>query len=346
MVQHLLLHGDVFDALKTLAAQSVQGIVTSPPYFQQRIYGVEGEIGTEKSADEYVDTIGEVGRELYRVLRDDGTFWLNIGDTYKNKELVGIPWLCAFELKRCGWILRNEAIWNKRAYKPEGGLKDRLSRNHEQVFLFTKTKKGYYFDQEGIREPDDLEKGILRKNLDQFQRRGRLRRTVWNISSVSSRTSHTATFPLDLVELCVAASTSDYGCCLTCGAPFARQIEKGEIDLEWQRSCGGDRTGKYTGKALKDYAKAGAEDASSIKARILQGMRKQRTVGWMPRCECVSNEVVPCTVLDPFMGVGTAARVAYAGGRSSIGIELNPESVADYQKEAQKVGMQYVVRGV
>lgn len=339
-MSHLLIHGDVRDGLKTLNAGSVQEIITSPPYYQQRVYcGVGNEIGMEKTPDEYVDTVAEVGRQLYRVIRDDGTFWLNIGDTYRNKELLGIPWLCAFELKRCGWVLRNEAIWNKRAYKPEGGLKDRLSRNHEQVFLFTKSKKDYFFDQEGIREPDEGSKGILRTNLDQFQRRGRLRRTVWDISTVSSRSSHTATFPPDLVRLCIVAGTSEYGCCGVCGTPYIRQIEKGEIDLEWQRSCGGNKDGGYNGKALKDYAKAGAEDASSIKARILQGMRKQRTAGWIPCCECANASLESCTVLDPFMGVGTTARVAHAMGRSSIGIELSSDFVAEYEKMAQKRGI-------
>ena len=143
--------GDAVGQLCTLDADSVHCCVTSPPYFGLRDYGVSGQIGQEATPEEYVSRLAEVFREVRRVLRPDGTLWLNIGDSYRNKNLMGIPWMLAFALRADGWYLRQDIIWNKPNAMPES-VKDRCTKSHEYIFLLTKSDR-YYFDYEAIREP-------------------------------------------------------------------------------------------------------------------------------------------------------------------------------------------------
>jgi DNA modification methylase len=135
------------------------------------------------------------------------------------------------------------------------------------------------------------------------------------------------TFPPKLVEPCVKAGTSEAGACPHCGAPWARLTAKGEPDIEHQRASGGDAAGEYHGLSTKNHAAAGVQDASAVKARILAGMVKRATIGWLPTCACPAHEPAPCVVLDPFGGSGTTALVADRLGRSAVLIELNPEYV-------------------
>jgi hypothetical protein len=139
--------------------------------------------------------------------------------------------------------------------------------------------------------------------------------------------AHFATFPQRLVEPCILAGTSEHGCCSICGAPFRRIVERGAELLEQKRRGGSARDGQYHGKAQKVYAGTGAQDPSAVKARILEGMRERRTVGWKPGCRHTLREIEPCTVLDPFAGSGTTGLVAERLGRAFIGIELNPAYV-------------------
>ena len=178
-----LLIGDVKEMLPTLAAESVQMCVTSPPYWGLRDYGVEGQLGLEKTPEEYVASMVEVFREVRRVLKPDGTLWLNLGDSYssgnrasydaaadnlgqkgilagkqrpdmpanlKPKDLIGIPWRVAFALQADGWYLRSEIIWHKVNALPES-VRDRPSKAHEQLFLLSK-KPIYYYDAAAIAE--------------------------------------------------------------------------------------------------------------------------------------------------------------------------------------------------
>lgn len=178
-----LYHGDAAAVLAKLAPESVDCIVTSPPYFGLRDYGVDGQIGAEPSPAEFVAAMVTVFRAARRVLADDGTLWVNLGDTYysgrgashgvdpknparrfgarsvdkggadwaKPKDLLGIPWRVAFALQDDGWTLRNEIIWHKPNAMPESVI-DRLSGRHEHLFLFTKSRR-YHFDVDAIREP-------------------------------------------------------------------------------------------------------------------------------------------------------------------------------------------------
>lgn len=177
-----LLHGDALDVARTLPNGSADCIVTSPPYFGLRDYGADGQYGLESSPAEYVETMRELFAELRRALADDGTLWLNLGDSYQsvggmegvgpnakvgstkrqasgrtrptsgmpNKNLLGIPWRVAFALQDDGWILRNAIIWHKPNAMPES-VTDRVSGRYEHVFLFSKQQR-YWFDLDPIRE--------------------------------------------------------------------------------------------------------------------------------------------------------------------------------------------------
>lgn len=181
-----ILTGDCRETLKTLGDGTVQCVVTSPPYWGLRDYGVGGQIGLEGTPDEYVENMVEVFREVRRVLRDDGVCWLNLGDSFardggpvtkpgatakagntlanvdtrgaqiasviglKPKDLVGIPWRVAFALQADGWWLRQDIIWSKNNPMPEP-VKDRCTRSHEYLFMLTKQER-YFYDAEAIRE--------------------------------------------------------------------------------------------------------------------------------------------------------------------------------------------------
>lgn len=186
----VIIQGDALSVLKTLPDESVHCCVTSPPYWGLRDYGVSGQLGLERTPEEYVSRMVEVFREVRRVLRDDGTLWLNIGDSYartggeqgggnrermhmegtqrrmtaipfgsglKPKDLVGIPWMLAFALRADGWYLRSEIIWHKPNPMPES-VKDRPTKAHEQIFLMAKSQD-YHYDAAAIDEPADPEAG-------------------------------------------------------------------------------------------------------------------------------------------------------------------------------------------
>ena len=170
--------GDAIEILKTVPDATAHTCVTSPPYFGLRDYGVDGQIGLEETVEEYIEKLVAVFREVHRVLRPDGTLWLNIGDSYatrsgaqpptntrnklghtekkvplgfKYKDLIGIPWRLAFALQADGWYLRDDIIWHKTNAMPEA-VTDRPTRAHEYIFLFS-TQPTYYYDADAIKEP-------------------------------------------------------------------------------------------------------------------------------------------------------------------------------------------------
>lgn len=179
-----IINSDAVEGLKTLPDKSIHCSVTSPPYYGLRDYGVDGQIGLEEAPEEYIERLMKVFNELHRVLRDDGTLWLNIGDSYngagkasgdkhihkykqatnissnkckptkihncKPKDLIGIPWMLAFALRDAGWYLRQDIIWAKPNPMPES-VKDRCVKSHEYIFLLSKSKN-YYFDYKAIQE--------------------------------------------------------------------------------------------------------------------------------------------------------------------------------------------------
>lgn len=215
--QPLILQGDAFRALEHLPDCSVQCIVTSPPYWGMRDYNIGEQIGLEPTLPQFLNRLRTVFREARRVLKEDGVFWLNIGDGYtsgnrgwrapdkknraramnvrpdtpdgmKPKDLLGIPWRLAFSLQEDGWYLRADIVWNKPNAMPES-VRDRPTRSHEYVFMFSKSEH-YYYDRESILEEN-----------------GRNRRSVWDVHTQGSSGAHFATFPPRLVEPCIKSSS-------------------------------------------------------------------------------------------------------------------------------------------
>lgn len=209
--------GDSRRLLAELPADHFQTTVTSPPYWSLRDYDIDGQIGLEDSLDDYLASVVEVFEAVRRVTKPSGTLWLNIGDSYtsggrtwrapdrknpvramdvrpptpsglKPKDLIGVPWRIAFALQQAGWYLRADVIWNKPNCQPES-VKDRPTRSHEYLFLFSKSER-YTYDHSAVRGPNN-------RNV----------RTVWDINTQAYKDAHFATFPSSLVEPCVALAT-------------------------------------------------------------------------------------------------------------------------------------------
>lgn len=304
-----IIQNDAISGLETLPDNSINCCVTSPPYWGLRDYGMSDQIGLEATPEEFIAKLVAVFREVKRVLRDDGTLWVNIGDSYcstapgtmgdplhikeasdevrksrqkyrqetptgmKPKDLVGIPWMLAFALRADGWYLRQDIIWSKTACMPES-VKDRCTKSHEYIFLLSKQPK-YYFDHAAIMEP-------------------------------------------------VAASTA-----------ADKRFQKGAFTENRPNRS-------FTGSASKGSGMLKPGDTES-------SLRSKRSVWSTAPAQLKEAHfatfpedlIVPCIkagcpidgiVLDPFMGAGTTALVAYYHGRNFFGIELNP----DYIKIAQK----------
>ena len=237
-----LILGDTETVLSQLPGGIFQTCVTSPPYWSLRDYNIPGQIGLEDSVFSYIDHLAKVFSQVRRVLKDDGTLWLNIGDSYtsggrtwravdkknpvramnfrpptpeglKPKDLIGVPWLLAFALQKEGWYLRADIIWNKPNCQPES-VKDRPTRSHEYVFLFSKSEH-YQYDHGAVRGPND-------RNV----------RTVWDIHTKPYAQAHFATFPSSLVEPCVKIGSRTDDLILD---PFIGSGTTGEVALKLDR---------------------------------------------------------------------------------------------------------------
>jgi DNA modification methylase len=351
-----------------LADGSVQCCVTSPPYWGLRDYQVPGQLGLERTPEEYLANMVSVFREVKRVLRKDGTCWVNMGDGYvanasnqvpqtkrhigsgfsgpnrngmtglKPKDLIGMPWRLAFALQAEGWWLRSDIVWAKPNPMPES-CTDRPTKAHEYIFLLTKSAR-YYWDAEAIREPAKHAGEIRKlgeKSLSKGQARGagikasgngnadsivvaegRNIRTVWSIATAPYPEAHFATFPPEIPKRCILAGTSARGCCAECVSPWERVVDSTS------------RGSRYS--TPKDNGSAMRNDSEKWAGRI--GEKSTITTGWRPTCQCGAS-VVPCTVLDPFLGSGTTVMVAESLGRRGIGMELKPEYLALAKKRCQ-----------
>lgn len=299
-----IFNGDCRSVLKSLPEQSVNCIVTSPPYFGLRDYGVEDQIGLEQTPDAFVAEMVAVFREVRRVLRDDGTLWLNLGDSYcapngrsstgksynmgpnsalghlsdrqevgvkrsfgdaKPKDLIGIPWRVAFALQADGWYLRQDIIWHKPNPMPES-VTDRCTKAHEYIFLFSKQPK-YYFDSEAIKEP------LAPSSIPRLKQ---------NVAAQ------------------IGTTRANGGAKTNGNFKAAGDVESG---LRNKRSVWTVTTKPFKGAHFATFP------PDLIEPCVLAG--------------CPDGG----TVLDPFFGAGTTGLVAEANGRNAIGIELNPEYV-------------------
>jgi DNA modification methylase len=311
----VILLGDCRELLKTLDAGSVRCCVTSPPYWGLRDYGVDGQIGLEKTPEAYVAEIVGVFREVKRVLADDGTLWLNLGDSYmgggggnygsgasvasghgqhltnvrnrpafiaatglKAKDLVGIPWRVAFALQANGWYLRSDIIWHKPNPMPES-VTDRPTRAHEYVFLLSKSAK-YFYDADALREPSSTE-GYTWEERQAMGFRG--------------NTKH----------------------------PTKDAIESG-LSIPSFAPNGNGRNAR-TVWTIPTQPTPDAHFATFPEALA-------------ERC-ILAGSAHGDTVLDPFFGSGTVGKVAERLGREWIGCELNPKYVEIAGKKTAQIGM-------
>lgn len=218
--------GDSLEILKQMPDETFQCVITSPPYWGLRDYGVEGQLGIEKTFAEYLEKLVVIFHEVKRVLRKDGACWVNMGDNYTDKQLIGQPWRLAFGLQENGWYLRSDVIWEKPNVMPES-VKDRPSRSHEYLFMLTKSPK-YYYDAGAIKVPispktltvsTSPRKGKgnesagekinkwTEENGGRYYPEKRNIRTVWRIATIPYKEAHFATFPKKLIEPCILASS-------------------------------------------------------------------------------------------------------------------------------------------
>ena len=255
-----ILFGDCRKTLCGFLPQSAKVCVTSPPYYGLRNYGgEESQIGLEQTPEEFIDELVKVFREVKNVLTNDGTCWVNIGDSYynyrpgrgqglakqtvsntkqdlpdvcprrgnrieglKEKDLIGIPWMFAFAMRADGWYLRQDIIWHKPNPMPES-VKDRCTKSHEYIFLFSKDKK-YYYDNEAIKEPVKQDWGTRDRSNGKYHNPGtglqphsgltksytkRNKRSVWSVNKKPYKYAHFATYPPELIEPCIKAGSEE-----------------------------------------------------------------------------------------------------------------------------------------
>ncbi len=309
---NVILFGDAREVIKDLSDNSVQCIVTSPPYFKKRKYTEcnPKEIGREATPEEFIENLCVVFDELWRVLRDDGVLFINLGDTnwdgrphpyLKDQDLCLTPHRFAIAMQQRGWILHNDNVWKKVNPTPVPSFK-KFKPSHEYIFFFTKTNK-YFFDYIAVREPakdPNPKKTNIKYGGNKYTEKVggtysgntyvpngfALKKDVWTFTTASDRSSHCAVYPKELPLTAIKAGTSEHGACPICGKPFARIVVDGEDLDEWKKACGADKKGKYNGKGKKEYKKQSAQDPSEIKRRTLEGMKEQKTVGWEPKCDC------------------------------------------------------------
>lgn len=310
----------------------------------------------------YIQHLTEVAREIWRVLRNDGTLWLNLGDCYagsgspggdfrdgkkgdtylrpynrrgcglKPKDLAGIPWRVAFALQADGWWLRSDVVWAKPNPMPES-VRDRPTRAHEYVFLLTKSPN-YFFDQETVREPV----------VEQGRSSGNVQRFVAKLGERSRTNRHIAS--------CIPWRDDDRGRNIRSvwtiptqpysGAHFATFPEAlartcilvGTSEAGCCASCGAPRRRKVSvsyvdaGRGNNNMARKGVRlPEDTARPYEVRRLRTTRTLGWQATCQCSSSEIAPALVLDPFMGSGTVGVVAAALGRNFAGVDLKPEYV-------------------
>ena len=245
-----ILQGNNIETLKSIPSNYVNCCITSPPYYGLRNYNAEGQIGIEETPEMYIEKLISVFNEVKRILRNDGTLWVNIGDSYagsgkggqsenkksknwqpvysnhgatyglKPKDLIGIPWMLAFALRENGWYLRQDIIWNKPNPMPEP-VTDRCVKAHEYLFLLSKSKK-YFFDSKAIQEPaiyafdNRGERGDNRRGTECNSVNGatgeyRNKRDVWTVTTEPLGVAHFAIYPQKLILPCVLCACPENG---------------------------------------------------------------------------------------------------------------------------------------
>lgn len=271
------------ESLQKMNDDSVDCVVTSPPYWGLRDYGADGQLGLEESVSDYVQQMTKTFAEIKRVLKSTGTVWLNLGDTYKNKQLMGVPWRVAFALQDDGWFLRQEIIWHKPNPMPES-VTDRCTKASESIFLLAKSSS-YFFDAESIKEENAgslpygdkknfkmndnraqgrhgkgsmFSGGSRQEYIEKYYLNGRNRRSVWTITTQPFSGAHFAVFPEEIPRLAILAGCPVGGTVLD---PFSGSGTTGKMALKNGRN--------YVGLDInEEYLDVAERRVSPLKADV------------------------------------------------------------------------------
>jgi len=328
----LLFEGDALTVLRDISADSVDCAMTSPPYWGKREYE-SGGIGLEGNYRDFIKSLAAIILELKRVLKPEGSFWLNIGDTYENKSLVGVPWRVAFELiDRQGWILRNSVIWNK-VKSGMDNTKDRLGNVHENLFHFVKQAKGYYYNADAIRSKPREAKIVNGAVVSATGVSGiRYRRQIELSTSLSLMEKANAFKSLARILAEVGAGNiSDF-----------RMIIRGQ-----QRTTHSDSE-KLSGRAkeLRDkgfyflrYHPNGSKPCDVWDIIPEDTQKREYHFAPYPVDLCRIPILATCPedgiVLDPFCGTGTTLLAAEKLGRKSVGIDISRQYLESVEERCE-----------
>ena len=337
-MSHVLLVGNALEQLHTLPSESVDCIVTSPPYWGLRDYGVSGQIGLEPTLQEFLSNLGEVFAECHRVLKPTGNLWVNMGDSYATnagnanragggtqgkefkgpntqpnrlkaahglapKNLIGQPWRLAFALQDAGWILRRDIIWHKPSPMPES-VKDRCTTAHEYIFHFVKSGR-YYYNGDAIREPAK-ESSMARLSQDVENQEGSSRANAGGKTNGKMK----------------AVARTPQG--------WAQSDKYADRDPRYpKRDLGDPKIHAGSAEGIEDrkhvYLTANARSVWTFPTAGYSGAHFATFPEELPRRCILAGCPEGGTVLDPFAGSGTTLAVAKKLGRKSIGIDLNPD---------------------
>jgi DNA modification methylase len=305
-----IIEGDARRVLRTLPESSASLIVTSPPYWQQRDYGVSGQLGQEDTVAEYVAAIVGVFSEARRVLRKDGLLFLNIGDTRRQKRLLGIPWRVALAMQDDGWILRQDIVWAKTAHKPER-VRDRPTTAHEPLFMFSKSAR-YHYDAAAVAVPSKSAQGRpQRRRAEEIAREAGL--TPEHIAAIRS------------------VGINDVG--------KARRTQTGTGRNRPEVQSLADEAKAVLKGYYREFLIGDTVNLRSVWT-VESTVHDGSHTAVFPRALIEPCILAGCpvggTVLDPFIGAGTTAIVAQALGRSCIGIELHP---GEAEAARQRLGL-------
>jgi DNA modification methylase len=358
--------GDWKDIARTLPKNSIDCIVTSPPYYGLRDYGVEGQEGQQETPEAFINSLVDGFRILRDALKDSGTLWVNMGDSYagsgrgpegnlnkgedfrqmdgkhkpfksdtiKPKDLIGVPWMLAFALRADGWYLRSDIIWHKPNPMPES-VTDRPTKSHEYIFLLSKSSK-YYYDAEAIKEEsisNDSRRPYAPGQVDgrgNGHSRGGGSDRVSDYSKRNKRSVWTVTTKpfKDAHFACYPPDLIEP--CIKAGTS-----EKGNC-----KDCGAPWVRIVESEFIKHENWFGdkqqvrndrGEAGNSYNEKV-----SSKTVGWEKTCKCETNETVKPIVYDPFMGSGTTAEAATFCGCDYSGSELNPNYITIKNKRLHK----------